>query len=200
MIGREAAAGERDRYAVEIEQPQDDFFAVERRHGRHAKIERASLSHQTDATVVGQAMLGDVEVRHDLDARDDGGAIADGDDGGLLEQAVDAKAHHHAFGARLEMNVAGAAGEGLVQDRIDDVGDAASLVGERGQPRVRLCWAQKSSHVAIPLIYAEGLDQEGLRPGPALSTFSFTTRYVSLASLPLFPQFVFSTSWNTMWT
>src|SRR5206468_680750 len=122
---REAATGERDRHAVEVEQPQDDLLAVERRHRRHAKIERASLSHQTDAAVVGQAMLGDVEVRHDLDARDDGGAIADGDDGGLLEQAVDAKAHHHAFGARLEMNVAGAAGEGLVQDRIDDFGDAA---------------------------------------------------------------------------
>src|SRR5207249_5956109 len=100
-----------DRHAVEVEQPQDDLLAVERRHRRHAKIERASLSHQTDAAVVGQAILGEVEVRHDLDARDDGGAIADGDDGGLLEQAVDAKAHHHAFGARLEMNVAGAAGE-----------------------------------------------------------------------------------------
>src|SRR5262249_14472370 len=127
-------------------------------------------------------------------------AIADGDDGGLLEQAVDAKAHHHAFDARLEMNVAGAAGEGLVEDRIDDVGDAASLRCGGGPPPVRRWLVQNSSHVAIPLIYAKGLDQEGLRPGPALSTFSFTTRYVSLASLPLFPQFVFSTSWKTMWT
>src|SRR5207247_8976844 len=126
--------------------------------------------------------------------------VAFEDYGGSLKQAAEKKAHLHAVGARLQMNVAGAAGEGLVQDRIDDFGDAASLVGERGQPGVRLYWAQKRSHVAIPLIYAEGLDQEGLRPGPALSTFSFTTRYVSLASLPLFPQFVFSTSWNTMWT
>ncbi len=37
----------------------------------HAHIDRAAGDLQADAAVLRQALLGDVEFRHDLDARDD---------------------------------------------------------------------------------------------------------------------------------
>jgi hypothetical protein len=53
---------------------------VRGRHGGNAQVELLALHAQHDAAVLRQAALGDVELGHDLDARDHrGGEVAGGD-------------------------------------------------------------------------------------------------------------------------
>ena len=54
-----------------VEQAQHDALAVARGDRRDADVDGAPCDAQRDAAVLGQALLGDVELRHDLDARDD---------------------------------------------------------------------------------------------------------------------------------
>ena len=50
-----------------------DRLAVDARQRDDAEVDVAALDRQPDAAVLRQALLGDVEVGHDLDARDDAG-------------------------------------------------------------------------------------------------------------------------------
>ena len=62
---------------------------------------------QADAAVLRQALLGDVQLRHDLDARDHQRrhrALALQD---LAQHAVDAEAHHQPVLERLDVDVRG---------------------------------------------------------------------------------------------
>src|SRR5260370_23064193 len=62
---------ELDRSAVE--HAQHDRLAVQRGDRRHPEVDLVTAYGQLDAAVLRQPALGDVEPRHDLDARDDGG-------------------------------------------------------------------------------------------------------------------------------
>jgi hypothetical protein len=46
-------------------------LAVDARHDRHAEVDRLARHAQLEAAVLRDALLGDVELGHDLDARDD---------------------------------------------------------------------------------------------------------------------------------
>ena len=59
--------------AVLVEDPQHDRLAVDARDRDHADVDVAALDRQSDAAVLGHPALGDVEVAHDLDPRDDAG-------------------------------------------------------------------------------------------------------------------------------
>ena len=72
----EAELREVERDAALVEDPQHDALAVHRRHGRDAQVDLLALHAQLDAAVLRQPALGDVEVRHDLDARDHRGRRA----------------------------------------------------------------------------------------------------------------------------
>ena len=77
----EAELVEVERDAALVEDAHHDRFAVHRRHGGHAQVDLLALHAQPDAAVLRQAPLGDVEVGHDLDARDHrGGRAACGGD------------------------------------------------------------------------------------------------------------------------
>ena len=54
-----------------VEDTHDDAFAVDHRDDRHADVDLAALHLQLDAAVLRQALLGDVQPRHDLQAADD---------------------------------------------------------------------------------------------------------------------------------
>jgi len=85
-----------------------------------------------DLAVLGLPAFRDVEVRHDLDARDDGVAIAVGK--GLIEPAasVDPEADFHVFLAdiRLDVNIRRPAGVGVVDDLVDELHDDAVGLGD----------------------------------------------------------------------
>ena len=92
---------------------------------------------ERDAAVLRHAALGDVEVGDDLHARDDGGHRAGGHDGGLVEHAVDPEADAHVLVAGLEVDVGGAALDGLGDDLVHELDDRRVLA--RGAEVDRRC-------------------------------------------------------------
>ena len=64
----EAEVVQRDVDRPVVQDTHDGLLAMRGGHGRHTKIQRATEDLRTDAAVLRQATLGDVEVRHDLDA------------------------------------------------------------------------------------------------------------------------------------
>ena len=53
-----------------VEDTDDRVFAKDRRHDRNTKVDRAALVPHTKTSVLRDAALGDVELGHDLDTRD----------------------------------------------------------------------------------------------------------------------------------
>ena len=51
-----------------VEKAHDDAFAMERRHGRDAHIHGFALDDGTDASILGQTPLRDIQTRKKLDA------------------------------------------------------------------------------------------------------------------------------------
>ena len=87
---------ERERCASRVEDPQDGGLAGDERDDGHADVDAAAVDHDPDAAVLRQALLGDVQVGEDLDARDHGRRLAARDTGGVAHHAVDAEAHARA--------------------------------------------------------------------------------------------------------
>ena len=111
-----------------VEQTQHHALAVTGGDRRHAHVDRAAGDAQRDAAVLRQALLGDVELRHDLDARDhqrrDGAARLQH----FAQHAVDAEAHDQAVLERLDVNVGGVVLDRLRQDRVDQLDDRRLVV------------------------------------------------------------------------
>ena len=123
-----AEARQREPARLLVEQAQHDALAVPRRDRRDAHVDGAARDPQRDAAVLRQALLGDVELRHDLDARHD-----ERRDGALrlqhlAQHAVDAKPHRHAVLVRLDVNVGRVVLDGLRQERVDEANDRRLVV------------------------------------------------------------------------
>ena len=89
---------------------------------------RTSIVRPAIASVMrpswGTAPLGDVEVGHDLHARDDAARhLRAGSPERAGEHAVDAVLHRELAGVRGEVDVAGAELDGLGDDRVDELDD-----------------------------------------------------------------------------
>ena len=96
-----------------VEQAHDDAFAVERGQRGNAQIHFAAQHLDLDAAVLRQAALGDVQLRHQLHARNDGG-LQFARRRVLIEQhAIHAEADAEFLLERLDVNVAGALLDGL---------------------------------------------------------------------------------------
>src|SRR5262245_24695616 len=54
-----------------VEDSENRLLAEDRRQGRDAEVDLAVVVAELDAAVLRQAALRDVEIRHDLDARED---------------------------------------------------------------------------------------------------------------------------------
>ena len=98
-----------------------------------------ALDGQADAPVLRDPPLGDVEVAHDLDPRDNAADHPLGHRGGLGEHAVDAHSNAHLAarlaltgGLRLEVNVRGAELGGLGDDRMHEL-DHRRVLGRIAQ-------------------------------------------------------------------
>ena len=76
----------------------------------------------------GQALLGDVEARHDLQARGDAGDHAARHRGGVVEDAVHAVANPHVLALRLEVDVGRALLDALRDHAVDEL-DHGSIAG-----------------------------------------------------------------------
>ncbi len=111
-----------------VENTDDRVFAVHARHDRDAEVDGLAAHAQPEAAVLRHALLGDVELGHDLDARDDGAVRALGDrPHGRLQHAVDAVLDDHRVVLRLDVDVAGAPLDGGEDRRVDQADDRADV-------------------------------------------------------------------------
>ena len=106
-----------------VEEPKHHTLAVGGRNDRDADVDVLAGDFRPDAPVLGQALLGDVEPRHHLHARDDDGlkALRRRDD--VVEDAVDPEADRQHALERLDVDVAGAVLDGLEEEGVDEPDD-----------------------------------------------------------------------------
>ena len=94
-----------------------------------AQIDVATVDCEADTAVLGQAPLGDVQLGHDLHARDDPGGHAPRDGGYVLQDAVDTHPHAHLVTVGGEMHVGGATLDRLSDDLVDELDDRRVVGG-----------------------------------------------------------------------
>ena len=100
-----------------IEQTHHDALAIQRGQRGNAQIHFAAQRLDLDAAVLRQAALGDIELGHQLDARDHGGLQFARRRFLIVEHAIDAIADAELFFERLHVDIAGA-----LLDRLRDHG------------------------------------------------------------------------------
>ena len=123
LVGAHPEAVHRVGFLLLIQEAEGDGLGVDGRRGGDADIEDGGVGLEVDAAVLRETFFGDVEARHDLEARDNGVLEAEEvlRDGHGDEQAVDAVADAELFLLRLKVDVGGLVFDGL----FDDVGDEA---------------------------------------------------------------------------
>src|SRR6185312_11935769 len=95
-----------------IENADNDAFAEEGRQDADAHIDGVAADVEFDAAVLGKPALGDVQVRHDLDAAGDGGGEVPRRRNHLIQHAVAPVPHLVFVFERLEMHVRGVVADG----------------------------------------------------------------------------------------
>ncbi len=121
-----------------VEDAHHGALAIDEREGDDADVDAPALDVQREAAVLGDAPLGDVEVGHDLDARDHPGGHPAAHGGRGVEHPVDAEQHAGVAFFGVDVDVGGALLDGLGDDRVhelDDRGVLVGLLGERGGER-----------------------------------------------------------------
>ena len=104
-------------------------------HDGDAEIDQAVLVADAETAVLRDAALGDIELAHDLDARNDGGVPVLGDGRhGVVQHAVDAVLDDHFLVARFDVDVAGAPLEGVEDGGIDQLDDRRDVAVDGGEP------------------------------------------------------------------
>ena len=106
-----------------VEQAHDDAFAVEGGQRGDAQIHFAAQDFDLDAAILRQAALGDVELGHQLQARDDGGLELARRRLLVEEHAIHAEAYAEFLLEGLDVDVAGAVLNGLPDHGIDQPDD-----------------------------------------------------------------------------
>jgi hypothetical protein len=162
LLGLEAERVDADRRGRRVEDPHDDLLAEQRGQRAHAKVDRLVLGqHELHPAVLRDALLGDVELGDDLDAR--GELLLD-------HQRRLRDLHHHAVEpvadavepfVGLEVDVGDAGADGVEQDLLD-------VADDRGVVDLRVLLVGGRRHAAfdevdLELVHAGELLQR--RPG-----------------------------------
>ena len=114
---------------------------MDRRHDGDAEIDQPALIPHAEAAVLRHAALGDVELAHDLDARNDGRMPVLGDRRhGVVQHAVDAVLDGDFLVARFDVDVARAPLERVEDGRVDQLDDRRDVAvgGREAVDRQRL--------------------------------------------------------------
>jgi hypothetical protein len=121
-------------HAVLVENTHDHAFAVEHGDDRETNIDLAPLHLELDAAVLGNALLGNIQPGHDLQAADDRRleAIDLRGHGLFLQYTVDPVADLHALFLGLDVNVARPGLNRFAQDLVHQPDDGCFLSHLRG--------------------------------------------------------------------
>src|SRR5690606_6352309 len=106
-----------------VEQSQDRALAVTGGQGRYADVDWAATDAQGDTAILRQALLGDVELRHDLDPGDQRCVQLAPRPHHVAQGAVDPEADQRIPFERLDMDVGRAIATRLCEQRVDHPDD-----------------------------------------------------------------------------
>ena len=120
-----------------VEQAQHHPLAVAGRDRRDAHVHRAAGDPERDAAVLRQALLGDVEPRHDLDARDDQRRDRALGLQHLAQHAVDPEPDHEAVLERLDVDVGRVLLHRLGEQGVDQADDRGLVLAFEQVGRLR---------------------------------------------------------------
>ena len=129
IVLAQAELVEIEAHVAAVEHAHDHGLAEHRRQNAHAQIDRLIVHRQLDAPVLRQPALGNVEIRHDLDARADRRRDVRGRRHHFVQHAVDAIAHLEFILERLEVNVRGLVLDGLQKHEVDKIADVIGIGG-----------------------------------------------------------------------
>src|SRR5579863_4015006 len=119
-----------------VEYAEHSVFAVDRRHDRNAEIDRplGAAVANAETAVLGHATLGDVQLAHHFDTRNDGRVVLLGyRRHGLREHAIDAELDAHRIVASFNVNIAGSPLQGGEDGGIDKANNRANVALLGGQ-------------------------------------------------------------------
>ena len=124
-----AQLGQGEEHVGLVEQTHDHAFAEQHGDDRDADVDLPPADVELDAPVLRDAALGDVQVRQDLDARDDRRLkpVHLRRHRGLVEDTVDAVANGHLVLVGLDMDIASPLVHRLDDDLVDQADDRRLL-------------------------------------------------------------------------
>src|SRR3984957_15522119 len=112
-----------------VEQTQHDAFTVPCGNRRDAHIDGTPGNLQPDAAVLWQSFFGDVQTRHDLDARHDGIGDRFLRTQYFTQHAIDAEANDQTILERFDVDVAGAFFHRFGENGVDETDDRRVVLG-----------------------------------------------------------------------
>ena len=122
-VGAHAEVWQGQSSSLLVQDSEDDPFAVCGRQRRDPHIHFAATDTQCDSAILGHALLGDIEFRHDLDAGNQErreGAFGPHD---FAHDAIDPKANGEIPLERLDVHVRRILADRLRQQRVDQADD-----------------------------------------------------------------------------
>ena len=153
------------RQAPTVENSQHHAFAMRRRRGRDTEIDVLAANGQPDTAVLRQPPLGNVEPRHQLDARHDGCPQPVRRRLDVAQNAVDAVPNTQFRLQRFDMNVGCPGFDGTVDQQVDEPNHRC-LAGEILQP----------VNIGVVIESAVGLAGNLIDAGPVVAIEPFERR------------------------
>ena len=102
-----------------VQQAKDDLLTVDGGHGGDTQVKAVAPDGEHGVAVLGYLVLGNIHAAHDLQAGDDGVLQVGGHSEHTLQQTVNTHTHQHFTLLGLQMDVAGALGEGALDQGVD---------------------------------------------------------------------------------
>src|SRR6202035_121046 len=106
---------------VLVEYAHHDRLTMDAGQRDHAQVDVAAVDSKAHAPVLGQAPLGDVQLRHDLHARDTPGGHATRDGRDVLHDPVHTHPHTNLVTVWSEVHIRGTALDRLGDDLVDEL-------------------------------------------------------------------------------
>ncbi|MNZ31527.1 hypothetical protein D3C78_488280 [compost metagenome] len=138
-----------------VEHPQHGVFTEDAGHDRHPEVDLALAYGNLEAAILGHALFTDVQLGHDLDARNH--LVGEGAATGLagrVEHAVDAVLDGQALAGHAQVDIAGVQLEGVVEGGVDQLDHPALVFADAGQRQA----LQRVAFAAGFAVVVKGID------------------------------------------
>ncbi len=146
-FGAHADLFQRQHVARFVEQAQHDSFAESGGQGRDAYVHIFAGDAYTETPILGQTLLSDIQVGHDLDAAADACLGLGRWTQNLIQDAVDAIANHQLGFKGFDVDIAGSLFVRLGQHAVDEADDR-TFIGSVQQ----IGWFQFAGQAAVAAV------------------------------------------------